>query len=188
MKILMSLLGCLVALAMFTSGLNAQATKRTETKTKQPIATEKVTFVLKGVECQKCSDTLTKIFSDDGVKLDGMLKPSPDALSNVVGGVPVTMDISDLASKIGLAKTPHREKVAPVLMVAVFNEKMDQKADEVKAAIAKVKALDAKATTYDDKTGEINLAFTGKTKISLAELTTELKNAGLMVKLTKHTS
>ncbi len=188
MKILMSLIGCLVALTLFSSGLNAQATKRTETNTKQPIATEKVTFVLKGVECQKCSDTLTKILTDDGVKLDGTLKPSPDELTNVVGGVPVTMDISGLASKIGLAKTPHREKVAPVLMVAVFNQEMDQEADEIKAAIAKVKALDAKATTYNDKTGEINLAFTGKTKISLAELTTELKDAGLTVKMTKHSS
>jgi hypothetical protein len=171
----------LAVLALLGTGVNAQQANQDQTKVKKPVTTDQVTLVLKGVDCQKCSMTLTKILTDDGIKLDGALVPAPGEPVNIVGTAMKTMDLSALVTKIHDAQTPHRSEHAPALMLGVFNENKNQKAEEVTAALKKITAIDSAASTYNNKTGQIDLAFTGKTKITFDELMAQLKSNGLMV-------
>ncbi len=109
--------------------------------------------------------------------------------SRIVATADEKTDLGAAADKVNKADTPHKAKAAPGLAVVVFAERLDKEsAEKAEKALAKVKGVDAKGSKVDREKGEISVKLNGDHKVTIAEITGALKDAGIEAKTTKEKS
>jgi hypothetical protein len=93
-------------------------------------------------------------------------------------------DLGAAAAKVNQAQTPHREKAAPALTLVLFAGLDNRSAPAALAACRKIEGVDGSACEADPKAGEIHVRFSGKQKVTLEQIASALKDAGIPARTT----
>lgn len=117
--------------------------------------------------------------------MQGQIKPNAGkGPVRVQGKVAAKADLTDLATKVNDANTPHKGQSPPGLGVVLYADLDKASARKAKRALKKVKGVDAKNSKANAKKGEISVKLSGarkdkKPKVTVADIVTALKKAGI---------
>jgi len=103
----------------------------------------------------------------------------------VTGILAKKADLAETVKAVNGAKTPHKSQSPPGLALVLFAELDNESADAATKVLGKVKGVDAKGSKADAKKGEISVRIAGKEKVTVADVLTALKDAGVNASLAK---
>jgi len=139
----------------------------------------RLTLNVEGVECAKCAQVMTSTLEAAQLKPTGTIKPDSTGPSRILATCPTECDLGAVAAKVSQADTPHREKVPPSLSLILFTKLDEKSASTALATCRKIEGVDGTACQVDSKTGEIQLKISGKEKVTVAQILTAFKDAGI---------
>ncbi len=103
----------------------------------------------------------------------------------MTGTIAAGADLGAAAKIVNGAMTPHRSQSPPGFALVVF-AKLDEKgADVATKALGNVKGVDAGASKADAKKNQISVKIAGTDKVTIADILTALKDAGVNASLAK---
>ncbi len=118
--------------------------------------------------------------------MEGGIKPGGETPARVVATADENADLSKAAEKVKEANTPHKAKVAPGLTIVLFADLKDKsEAEKAEKAVQKVKGVSAGGTKADAQKDEIHVQLTGDHKVTMHDLMSALKDAGITAHTTK---
>lgn len=132
-----------------------------------------------------CSEVLTDVLAQSGVKNASRLPPNRNGSVLVAGEIADGADLAALAAAINKAETPHRKQAPPGLALEVnckLDDKTSAKALEV---LAKVSGVDAKASQVKASAGAIEVKLTGDKKVTVKDIVAALATAGFDIAAAK---
>jgi hypothetical protein len=176
------------AVAFVFVGINQGFAQKTDNAAKSPAkpavaAREKVTFELRGAECDACAKTLMSELSKHGITTT--VVANKDKPVRLFAEIDPMTDLGACGKAIMDAKTAHREHAAPELDLVMFTKLDKDSAAKVKEALAKIKGVDAKQSMVNLETGEICIRLNGAEKVTANTLQTTLKTAGVYTNFVK---
>ena len=171
----------LLVAALFVPAARGQDEDEDQPKKKA----QRITLSVEGVECARCSRVLTATMTKVDLNVSGRMRPNTKGPSQVIATCPANCDLAACAAQVNKAETPHREKQAPGLCLVLFAELDQDSAETVQGAFEDVEAIDTEACKCNVDKGEIHIKLTGKGKITLEQIVSELEDNGIEAQLVK---
>jgi hypothetical protein len=175
-------LGIALLVALPVVGLSQE--KQNKKENKKDKEQERLTLNVEGVECAKCAQVMTSTLEETQLKPTVAIRPESTGPSRIVAACPAECDLGAVAAKVNQADTPHREKVQPSLSLVLFADLDEKAASTALATCQKIKGVDGRTCQVDPRAGEIQLRISGKEKVTLAQIVTAMKDAGIETRTT----
>lgn len=121
-----------------------------------------------------------------GVENASKLKPNGGKVAaTVTGTISEGHNLAVTAKAVNGANTPHKSKAAPRMALVVFAELDAKSAEAATAALAKVAGVDAEGSNADATAGAIHVGIAGTDAVTVADILSALKGAGVAASISK---
>ena len=146
---------------------------------------EMLTLNVQGVDTADCAKLISKTLTDAGLKEVSDIKPDAKAPVSLHAMAPVEGDLGAIAAKVNKAETKNHKTSPPALYLELFS-KLDAKSTEsCLAACKKIDGVDAKGCKCDSAAGTIMLKISGDKKVTVPQIISALKQAGVTAQVAK---
>ena len=97
----------------------------------------------------------------------------------VEGEIEEDCNLGAVGDAVNSASTPHKDQSPPGVSLVLYAELDKASAKKAVKALGSVKGVDAEGSTADAEKGEISAKIAGGEKVTVADITTALKDAGI---------
>ncbi len=126
-----------------------------------------------------CAGVLTDALAGAGVKNLSKIPPNKGRGHVIVAGDVADGELGKLAAAVNQALTPHRDQVKPSVSLELFVKLDKALAAAAFKALAAVDGVDAKSSRADLQRGVLAVRLAGGKSVSVAGITSALRQAGL---------
>jgi hypothetical protein len=186
----------MACVALATSAIAAQQRRMYEPKTPRAYQSpasqmsmhsnakkETVTLEIRGADCAKDAETLDAALVSH--RITAKLQPSTLEPSRVTTSIDPNMDLGPVGQAVMKAGTQDRAKYPPSLDLVLFGKFDSATAKKATNALTRIKGVDARNSSANEMTGELNIRINGGAKVTAAEIHRALQQAGVWVQFAR---